>query len=71
MNRPFKVLYPVVPIIALVAVITLFLCVLVYNISVTIWVVLVYAVAAIYFFSYGRKNLRPYEEEFELDNGNW
>ncbi|MDD3169719.1 MAG: ethanolamine permease [Eubacteriales bacterium] len=67
MNRPFKVVYPIVPVIALITVIILFVCVLVYNIAVLKWVLAVYAVAIIYYLLYGKKYLRPIDEEFNLD----
>lgn len=67
MDRPFKAGYPVVPVIALITVLILLSCVLVYNISVLKWVLLVYAVAIIYYLVYGRKHIRPIEEEFDLD----
>ena len=68
MDRPFRVPYPIVPIIALVTVLILLTCVLIYNISVLKWVLLVYAVAIIYYLTYGRKHIRPIEEEFTLDD---
>lgn len=67
LNRPFKVIYPIVPIIALITVLLLLVCVLVYNIAVLKWVVAVYAVAIVYYIVYGRKHIRPLEEEFNLD----
>ena len=67
MNRPFKVAYPIVPVIALITVLILFACVLVYNIAVLKWVLAVYAVAIVYYFLFGRKTLRPLDEEFNLD----
>ena len=67
MSRPFKAGYPAVPVIALITVILLLACVLVYNISVLKWVLLVYAVAVVYYLIYGRKHIRPIEEEFNLD----
>lgn len=67
LDRPFKVAYPIVPVIALIAVILLFVCVLFYNIAVLKWVLLVYAIAIVYYLLYGKKYLRPIEEEFNLD----
>lgn len=67
MNRPFKVAYPIVPVVALITVILLFVCVLVYNIAVLKWVLAVYAVAIVYYLLYGKKYLRPIDEEFNLD----
>ncbi|HVI42261.1 MAG TPA: ethanolamine permease [Anaerovoracaceae bacterium] len=67
MDRPFKVAYPIVPVVALITVILLFVCVLFYNIAVLKWVLAVYAVAVVYYLVYGKKYLRPIEEEFNLD----
>lgn len=67
MDRPFKVTYPIVPAVALITVIILFVCVLVYNIAVLKWVLAVYAVAIVYYMIYGKKYLRPIDEEFNLD----
>ncbi|MDF2656634.1 MAG: ethanolamine permease, partial [Bacillota bacterium] len=67
MDRPFKVTYPIVPVVALITVIILFVCVLVYNIAVLKWVLAVYAVAIVYYMIYGKKYLRPIDEEFNLD----
>lgn len=67
LERPFKCGYPVIPVIAIISVIVLFVCVLVANISILKWVLLVYAVAIIYYFAYARKHIRPIEEEFNLD----
>ncbi|MGL4484960.1 MAG: ethanolamine permease [Anaerovoracaceae bacterium] len=67
LNRPFKVSYPIVPVICIIFVALLFVCVLVFNITILVWVLLVYAVAVIYYFVYGKKNIRPFEEEFNLD----
>lgn len=67
LDRPFKVAYPIVPVIALIAVLVLFVCVLFYNIAVLKWVLLVYAIAIVYYMLYGKKYLRPIEEEFNLD----
>ncbi len=66
LERPFSA-GKVMPVLALIFVIVLFVCVLWANISVLIWVIVVYAVAVIYYFAYGKKNIRPIEEEFNLD----
>ncbi len=65
MERPFKVKYPIVPIIALVTVLLLLGCILAYNITVLKWVLLVYAIAICYYLTYGRKHVRSIEEEFK------
>lgn len=68
MKRPFKVaFYPVVPIISLAFALILISSVFYFNIPVLKYVLLTYALAIIYYFVYGRKNLRPYDEEFQSD----
>jgi ethanolamine permease len=67
MDRPFKVTYPVVPIISLVSVLFIFVAVVISNLDIIKWVLIVYAVAIVYYFALGRKNIRPYEEEFDID----
>ncbi len=66
LERPFNA-GKVLPVIALIFVIVLIVCVLYYNIAVLKWVLAVYAVAIIYYAVYGRKNIRPIEEEFNID----
>lgn len=66
LERPFSA-GKVMPVLALIFVIVLFACVLWANISVLIWVIVVYAVAVIYYLVYGKKNIRPIEEEFNMD----
>lgn len=65
LERPFSA-GKVMLVLALIFVIVLFICVLYYNINVLIWVLAVYAVAVIYYAAYGKKNIRPIEEEFNL-----
>ncbi|CUH94583.1 putative membrane protein [Propionispora sp. 2/2-37] len=72
LKRPFKVAYPVVPVIS-VAMAVFCLGSLVYTSSEALtWVLGVYALAVIYYFIWGNKNIRPFEEEFgvldELDS---
>lgn len=67
LERPFKVIYPLVPTIALITVLILFVCVLSYNIAILKWVLAVYAVAVVYYMVYGKRNIRPLEEEFNID----
>lgn len=66
LERPFNA-GKVLPVLALIFVIILIVCVLYYNISVLVWVLLVYAVAVVYYMAYGKKHIRPIEEEFNLD----
>ena len=66
LERPFSA-GKIMPVLALIFVIVLFACVLWANISVLIWVIVVYAVAVIYYFAYGKKNIRPIEEEFNME----
>ncbi len=67
MERPYKVAYPITPIISLISVLFIAFCVVAFNLAIIKWVLLVYAVAILYYFLLGRKRLRPYEEEFDLD----
>ena len=64
LKRPFKVSYPIVPAISLVLAFFCLYCVIAYNTSTLIWVVLVYAVALAYYFIWGNKRIRPFNEEF-------
>lgn len=67
MDRPYKVLYPITPIISFIAVLFIFGCVIAFNLGIVVIVLAVYAVVVLYYLLWGRKNLRPYEEEFDLD----
>ncbi|HYE68504.1 MAG TPA: ethanolamine permease [Anaerovoracaceae bacterium] len=67
MDRPYKVAYPITPIISLISVLFITFCVVAFNLAIIKWVLVVYAVAILYYFLFGRKRLRPYEEEFDLD----
>lgn len=71
LKRPFKVAYPVIPVISLIMAV---FCLgsLFYTSSDALFSVLVvYALAVVYYFIWGNKNIRPFEEEFgvlkELD----
>jgi ethanolamine permease len=55
------------PVLALIFDIVLLVCVLWANISALIWVIVVYLVAIVYYFAYGKKNIRPIEEEFNIE----
>lgn len=66
LERPFSA-GKVMPVLALIFVIVLFVCVLWANISVLIWVIVVYAVAVVYYLVYGKNNIRPIEEEFNIE----
>jgi ethanolamine permease len=65
LERPFSA-GKIMPVLALIFVIVLFVCVLWANISALIWVILVYVVAIVYYLAYGKKNIRPIEEEFNM-----
>jgi len=67
MERPYKVAYPITPIISLVSVLFITFCVVVFNLAIIKWVLLVYGLAILYYFVHGKKKIRPYEEEFDLD----
>ena len=64
LNRPFKVSYPLVPAISLLLAFFCLYCVIFYNIPALKWVVLTYAVALAYYFIWGNKRIRPFNEEF-------
>lgn len=67
MERPYKVAYPVTPIISLISVLFITFCVIAFNLAIIKWVLLVYGVAILYYLVHGKKKIRPYEEEFDLD----
>jgi len=71
LKRPFKVSYPIVPVISFITGIFLTISVLVSSIPALKWTALVYFIAIAYYFVWGNKNIRPFEEEFgvldELD----
>jgi ethanolamine permease len=56
LNRPFKVAYPIVPLIALVIALMLLVAVAISNLSTIFWVVGAYALAVIYYFVYSKIN---------------
>jgi ethanolamine permease len=64
LNRPFKVSYPLVPAISLLLAFFCLYCVIFYNTAALKWVVLTYAVALAYYFIWGNKRIRPFNEEF-------
>ncbi|HWR44129.1 ethanolamine permease [Sporomusa sp.] len=72
MNRPFKVpMFPTVPAISLVIAVFCLVSLFVASVDSLIWVAVAYIVAIVYYFIWGNKNIRPFEEEFgvldELD----
>lgn len=71
LKRPFKVWYPVIPAISFLMALFCLYSVVISSIPALKWVALVYAVAIAYYFVWGNKNIRPFEEEFgvldELD----
>jgi len=64
LKRPFKVAYPVVPIISMVMAIFCLVSLFIASSDVVPYVLGVYAIAIIYYFIWGNKNIRPFEEEF-------
>ncbi|SDF08228.1 ethanolamine permease [Sporomusa acidovorans] len=73
MKRPFKVpMFPLVPTISLIIAVFCVVSLLVASIDSLIWVAVAYVLAVAYYFIWGNKNIRPFEEEFgvldELDN---
>jgi ethanolamine permease len=71
LHRPFKVAYPVVPAISFIIAIFCLGSLLYTSSDALTWVLVVYALAIVYYFIWGNKNIRPFEEEFgvleELD----
>lgn len=73
LKRPFRVpMYPLVPVISFIIAIFCVVSLLVASIEGLKWVALVYVIAVAYYFLWGNKNIRPFEEEFgvldELDS---
>jgi ethanolamine permease len=71
LKRPFKVWYPVIPAISFIMALFCLYSVFISSIPALKWVAVVYIVAIAYYFIWGNKNVRPFEEEFgvldELD----
>ena len=72
LKRPFRVWYPVIPVISFLIGIFLTISVIISSVPALKWAALVYAIAIAYYFIWGNKNIRPFEEEFgvldELDS---
>jgi len=64
MKRPYKAAYPIVPGIALVLAIYCAVAFTVAYKAIVLKVIIIFAVAAVYYFVYGKKNLLSEEEEF-------
>ena len=64
LNRPFKVSYPLIPAISLLLAFFCLYCVIFYNVPALKWVALTYIVALVYYFIWGNKRIRPFNEEF-------
>jgi ethanolamine permease len=71
MKRPFKVWYPVIPIISFITGLFCLYGVTVSSVPALKWVVVIYVLAIAYYYIWGNKNILPYKEEFaaldELD----
>lgn len=72
LKRPFKVWYPVIPAISFLMALFCLYSVVISSVPALKWAALVYAIAIAYYFIWGNKNIRPFEEEFgvldELDS---
>ena len=68
LKRPFKVSYPIIPTISMVMAIFCLVSLLLASYEVLPYVLGVYAVAIAYYFLWGNKNIRPFEEEFSTMN---
>jgi ethanolamine permease len=64
LKRPFKVSYPLVPALSLLLAFFCMYCVIAYNTSALVWVGITYGAAIVYYFVFGNKNIRPFNEEF-------
>ena len=65
LKRPFKVSYPLVPLVSIILAFFCLYCVIGYGgASALKWVAIIYAVALVYYFIWGNKNVRPFDEEF-------
>lgn len=64
LKRPFKVSYPVVPIISMIMVLFSLYAVFISSLAVVKYVLMIYAVAIVYYFIWGNKKIRPFDEEF-------
>lgn len=65
LKRPFKVSYPLVPLVSIVLAFFCLYCVIGYGgASALKWVAIIYAVALVYYFIWGNKKVRPFDEEF-------
>jgi len=66
LKRPFKVSYPVVPTISFIMAIFCLGSLLCASYDAVKWVIAVYVVAIVYYYIWGNKNIRPFEEEFKV-----
>ncbi len=66
LKRPFKVSYPIVPVISFLLAVFCLGSVLYASQEIIKWVVAVYGIAIVYYFIWGNKNIRPFEEEFSV-----
>ncbi|ORU01204.1 Ethanolamine permease [Anaerovibrio sp. JC8] len=64
LKRPFKVSYPIIPIISMITAIFCVVSLVMASSDALPYVVGIYAVAIAYYFIHGNKHIRPYEEEF-------
>lgn len=67
LNRPFKVLYPLVPAIALILAVVLLIAMTISNLSTITWVVGAFGIAICYYFVYTKLTSSAFTEE-ELDS---
>lgn len=65
LKRPFKVSYPLVPLVSIILAFFCLYCVIGYGgASALKWVAVIYAIALVYYFIWGNKKVRPFDEEF-------
>lgn len=71
LKRPFKVAYPIVPLVSFITAVFCLISLFYASSEVLPWVLAVYGLAIVYYFIWGNKNIRPFAEEFgvleELD----
>ena len=72
LKRPFKVSYPVIPVISLLMAVFCLVSLLMASVEALPYVAGIYIVAVVYYFLHGNAHIRPFDEEFgvldALDN---
>lgn len=66
LKRPFRVWYPVVPIISLLLAVFCLFSVAITAVTALEYTLIIYVIAIVYYFIWGNKNIRPFAEEFGI-----